>query len=270
MELLTVNKEKCLRCGLCVQACPACILNLGAEGPECHFDRGCMGCGHCVAVCPVGALDNKYTPLEKMQPLSQSQMLTSEAAYHFLRSRRSVRCFKPQPPDDETLLRLLDICRYAPTASNSQGMYYIVIRDPEEIRGITETVVEWMEQEVAAGTPNKRYFSVVLRAYRERGQDIIARHAPCLIFALAKRLNISGESNAEQCFAYAMLYAPTLGLGTTYAGFLSACALSGYEPLIQRLRIPPKHKVVGALMAGYPKIRFRRMPERQHLKAELR
>ena len=67
-----------------------------------------------------------------------------------------------------------------------------------------------MEEEIAAGTENKRYFTTVLRAYRERGQDIIARHAPCLIFALARRLNITGVSNAEQSWAYAELFAPII------------------------------------------------------------
>ena len=55
-----------------------------------------------------------------------------------------------------------------------------------------------------------------MRAYRERGQDIIARNAPMLIFALARRLNTTGVSNAEQSWAYAELYAPTIGMGTDY------------------------------------------------------
>ena len=110
----------------------------------------------------------------------------------------------------------------------------------------------------------------VLRAYRERGQDIIARHAPCLIFALARRLNITGVSNAEQSWAYAELFAPTIGLGTTIAGFIQSCGIAGYKPLLDLIEIPPKHKVVGTLMVGYPKYKYQRMPERQHLKVEFR
>ena len=48
MDLLTVNQEKCLRCGICVECCPSCILSMGENGPECNFDRGCMSCGQCV------------------------------------------------------------------------------------------------------------------------------------------------------------------------------------------------------------------------------
>ena len=197
-------------------------------------------------------------------------VLDSATAYEFLRMRRSVRNFKPQPPTDEEITRLLDIARYAPTAGNSQGMYYIVIRDAEKIKAIADAVADWMEAEVEAGTENKRYFMTVLRAYRERGQDIIARHAPCLIFALARRLNITGVSNAEQSWAYAELFAPTIGLGTTIAGFIQSCGIAGYQPLLDLIEVPPKHKVVGTLMVGYPKYKYQRMPERQHLKVEFR
>lgn len=269
MDLLNVDHDKCLRCGICVECCPACILTLGENGPECNFDRGCMSCGQCVAICPAGALDNKYAPRDKQRPVTKP-VLDPETAYEFLRMRRSVRNFRPQVPDDAVLTRLLDICRYAPTAGNSQGMYYIVIRDPEKIKAIAEAVACWMEEEVEAGTENKRYFMTVLRAYRERGQDIIARHAPCLIFALARRLNITGVSNAEQSWAYAELFAPTIGLGTTIAGFIQSCGIAGYQPLLDLLDIPPKHKVVGALMVGYPKYKYHRMPERQHLKVDFR
>lgn len=269
MDLLTVDHSKCLHCGICVECCPSCILTLGEDGPECHFDRGCMSCGQCVAICPVGALDNKYAPLDKQRPVT-APMLSPEAAYEFMRMRRSVRNFKEAVPTEEEITRMLDMARYAPTAGNSQGMYYIVIRDKEKIRAIAECVAQWMESEVEAGTENKRYFMTVLRAYRERGQDIIARNAPCLVFALARRLNITGISNAEQSWAYAELFAPTIGLGTTIAGFIQSCGIAGYEPLLELVQIPPKHRIVGTLMVGYPKYKYKRMPERQHLKVEFR
>ena len=269
MDLLKVDHSKCLKCGICVDCCPSCILVMGENGPECNFDRGCMSCGHCVAICPVGALDNKYTPLEKQHPVTMP-VLDPQAAYEFLRMRRSIRNFKSDIPKEEDIIHMLDAARYAPTAGNSQGMYYLVIRDADQIKAIADATADWMEEEIAAGTENKRYFTTVLRAYRERGQDIIARHAPCLIFALARRLNITGVSNAEQSWAYAELFAPTIGLGTTIAGFIQSCGIAGYKPLLDLLDVPPKHKVVGTLMVGYPKYKYQRMPERQHLKVEFR
>ena len=100
MDLLKVDYDKCIKCGICVEACPSCILSMGELGPECNFDRGCMSCGHCVAICPTAAMDNKYVPLEEQLPLPMP-VLDAETAYNFLRMRRSVRMFKP-----ELLLRL--------------------------------------------------------------------------------------------------------------------------------------------------------------------
>ncbi len=191
MDLLKVDKEKCLKCGICVECCPACILTMGAEGPECNFDRGCMSCGHCVAICPVGALNNKYTPLERQRPITKP-MLDDDTAYEFMRMRRSVRNFKPAIPTEDELSKLLNITRYAPTATNSQGMYYIVIRDAEKIHAIADAVADWMESRIAESSESKRYFTTILRAYRERGQDIIARKAPGLVFATPRRINNMG------------------------------------------------------------------------------
>ena len=269
MDLLQIDKSKCVKCGICVACCPSCILTMGPEGPECNFDRGCMSCGHCVAICPTGALDNKYTPLAEQLPIT-APVLPAETAYDFLRMRRSIRNFKKAVPKQEEITRLLDICRYAPTAGNSQGLSYIVISDKQVIQEIAEAVATWMEEEIAAGSENKRYYRTVLQAYRERQQDIIARHAPLLIFACVRRLNTTGVSNAEQAWAYAELFAPTIGLGTTIAGFIQTCAIAGYHPLLDLVGVPPKHKLVGCLMVGYPQYKYYRLPERQPLKVEFR
>ncbi len=269
MALLTIAKEKCLRCGLCVKACPSCILQMTAEGPECINEHGCILCSHCAAVCPVGAIEHRLLPLQELQPAPEPPF-TPEQALAFLQSRRSVRIYRPQPPSEEVVRKLLEACRYAPTAGNSQGLSYIVLRDREEIKAVCDLVADYMEEEVAQDGPRKRYFTSVLEAYRGRGQDVIGRQAPCLIIAVAKRLNLAGESNAEQCFAYAMLYGPSLGLGTCYGGFISLALLSGYQPLLERLRLSPKQRGVGALLVGYSACKYRRLPLRQPVKAEFR
>ena len=153
LDLLKVDRNKCVKCGLCVADCPACILEMGINGPECNVDRGCMSCGHCVAICPTGAMDNKYTPREAMSSAPAS-VISEQQAYDFLRSRRSVRLFKPQPPAKEDVLKLLNICRYAPTAGNSQSMYFTVISNPDTIAKIRQATADWMAEEVEKGTEN--------------------------------------------------------------------------------------------------------------------
>lgn len=269
LNLITVDKSKCLKCGLCVADCPSCILDMGPDGPECNVDRGCMSCGHCVAICPVGAMENKYTPREEMVPVPKKKW-TEQEVYDFLRSRRSMRQFRKEAPRDEDILKLLNVCRYAPTAGNSQGMYFTVIRNPGTIEAIRNATADWMQAEVDAGTANKRYFKAVLHTYHEKHADIITRNAPALVFLSARRLNITGVSNSEQTVAYAELFAPAIGLGTTIAGFVQACGIAGYQPLLDLVVVPPKQKLVGCMMVGYPRVKYELMPERQHLKYEFK
>ena len=267
MDLITVDRDKCLRCGICVETCPAYILDMTPEGPHCHLDRGCMSCGHCVAVCPVGALSNKHCSLEEQKPIT-GKVLDAETVYEFLRARRSIRTFKPQAPSEEEILKLLEVCRYVPSATNSQCIYYTVVRDKEKIHAVAEATIQWMETQIEANAPHKRYFKIAVDAYKQGGKDIICRNAPAMVFMYTKRLNTNGLFTSNFVSAYAQLYAPSLGLGTCITGYVQAALVDGYQPLLDLLQLPPKHKYVGAFILGYPKYKFRRMPERQHLKVD--
>jgi len=48
----------------------------------------------------------------------------------FLKSRRSIRRFKKDPPPLEMILKAIDVARYAPSARNSQPWRFIVVNDP--------------------------------------------------------------------------------------------------------------------------------------------
>ena len=48
-----------------------------------------------------------------------------------METQRAIRRLKPDPVDDEVVLRLLDLALRAPTASNAQGWEFIVVRDPK-------------------------------------------------------------------------------------------------------------------------------------------
>ena len=34
MELIKVDYDKCIKCGICVDICPSCILEMGEAGPR--------------------------------------------------------------------------------------------------------------------------------------------------------------------------------------------------------------------------------------------
>jgi nitroreductase len=47
-----------------------------------------------------------------------------------MRTNGAVRAFRPDPVDDDTIVRVLDSARFAPSGGNKQGWHVIVLKDP--------------------------------------------------------------------------------------------------------------------------------------------
>jgi len=260
MEFIQIDQGKCTHCGICVRECPG-VLTLGDAGPQLNPDYTCIACGHCVAVCPNAAIDNVLTPLKCQEPLAEK--LTSEAAAQFLRSRRSVRGYKTKTVAREKLQQLVDMARFAPTAGNRQGLSFIVVEDPTVLKRATELTVAWMEAQPSRQT--KWDFNKQIRLYREQGLDSVLRGAPHLVLATAAKGFVRARENTIFSLAYLELYAPTLGLGSCWAGLLEMCLFDGYEPLLELFGVEADREITGAVMVGYPQYRYQRLVDRNPL-----
>ncbi len=261
MDLIAVNQNKCTQCGICADVCPPRILRIEKNGPTVTNSESCLGCGHCVAICPHTAIDNVKAPLSKQIACPKFPVIDSDCAYQFIRSRRSIRCYKNEKVPRDLLLQLVDIARFAPTASNKQGISYVIVDDTKIMEKTTQTVIAWMEK-------NQSYwwsFPIHIRSYKKYGIDGIFHSAPNLIIALAPKDFKNGRENTILSFSYLELFANTLGLGSAWAGLFEMCAFSNYRPLLDLLNIPESKSITGAVMIGYPKYRFKRLVDRNPL-----
>lgn len=261
MALIYVDQQKCTMCGICADICPPRIIRMTKNGPSLSNPESCLACGHCVAICPHTAIDNGKAPLSNQVPLTEFPVIDSDSAYRFIRSRRSSRCYKNQKIPRDLLLRLMDITRFAPTASNKQGISYIIIDDTEILQKTTQLVIEWMEENQSHWWS----FPIHIRAYKEHGIDGIFHSAPTLIIAAAPKDFKNGRENTILSFSYLELFANTLGLGSAWAGLFEMCAFSNYAPLLELLKIPDNKSITGAVMAGYPRYSFQRLVDRNPL-----
>ena len=264
MELLKINQAKCSQCGICTKVCPVGILDMGEKGPEAIQPQACIACGHCVAACPHGALDNIKTPFANQTSLQHSPVLTADTAEQFLRSRRSIRCYRKDGVPREKLLKLIDIARFAPTASNQQGLSYTIVENKEILEKATAITIAFMEQPDMISSHWS--FPYHIRAYREKGIDKILRDAPHLILATAPKEFSRGRENTLFSLAYLELYAPTLGLGSCWAGLLEMCLFAKHEPLLELFSIPEGQVITGAVMVGYPLYSYKRLVDRNPLR----
>ncbi|MDR3597674.1 nitroreductase family protein [Clostridium sp.] len=263
MSLINVNEEKCIKCGLCVEECPLGVLKLESTGPKEVNPNACFACGHCVAICPKEAIDNNKSPLAMQSEIGEVKKLNAEEAKNFIRARRSIRSYKNTPVEREKLMELVDVAHLAPTASNSQGISYLIIDDKKAIQLAVEECINWFENDPTWSN----MLAVMIKGYKENKVDTILRDAPSIILTLADDDFYNGRENSMISLSYLELYAPSLGLGSCWAGIFEICARSENSPINNIFNIPEKKKITGAVMVGYPKYSYKRFTDRQPLSA---
>ncbi len=266
MSILTVDDAKCNRCGICVLECPSRIIEQADPKAlpilvEDQVER-CITCGHCVSVCPFAAIALKTMKPEDCAPVNKELLPTAEQLEHFLKSRRSIRVYKDEPVAGEILAKLIDIARYAPSGHNAQPLHWLVIEDRREVRRLAALVIEWMNLLIRKSPKviELFHFDLFVNAW-ERGEDRVLRGAPHVIVAHASKDAPMAQESCPIALTYLDLAAYSLGLGACWAGYLMAAATSS-PAMITALRLPGGHRCFGAMMVGYPRHKFRRIPLR--------
>jgi nitroreductase/NAD-dependent dihydropyrimidine dehydrogenase PreA subunit len=260
MSIINVNEEKCIKCELCIKECPSHFLKMGENGPAEVEESKCIACGHCVAICPTTAIDNSKTPLVNQVDLKDYSKLDGDQAELFLRSRRSIRSYKDKSVSREELTKLVDIARFAPTGSNMQGISFVVVEDKELVDKAIKLTIELIEN-----SPLKDNLKMLISSYKEHGVDLIFRGAPNLILAIADKDFSRGRENAISALTYLELYAPSIGLGSCWAGFFEMFAIIKNSPMLELFNIPEDKKITGSVMVGYPKYSYKRLVDRDPL-----
>lgn len=267
--MIKINVEKCKKDGICVKECPLSLIKQTEKKaiPK-MVSAGksvCLLCGHCVAVCPHGALSHEATPLDQCLPIDQDLVINQEQAVQFLRSRRSVRVYKDKAVENETIEKLIDHARYAPTGSNSQLVEWRVFTSDKDLKTISKMTVDWLRE--AIKSPPKEgimpYIPLIVKAW-DGGYDRILRDAPALIIASAPGDYRNGLVDLSIALSYLELVAVPMGLGTCWAGICKQ-ALNNYKPLQEFVGLADD-AFQYPMMVGYPKFKYHRLPERKPAK----
>lgn len=101
---------------------------------------------------------------------------------------------------------------------------------------------------------------VVVRMF-EAGKADILRDAPILVVAHGRADNGMAASTCTIALAYVELSATGLGLGTCWAGYFHATA--DFPATADARALPDGHQCFGAMMVGYPKFSYKRLPTRK-------
>lgn len=255
--------SNCISCGRCVKDCPAAIIGMENKKPI-LIGNTCIKCGHCEAICPQHALVNDGLNHDNILEISNHPVLESESAELFLRSRRSIRCFKHDIVTEEESKRLIDIGRYAQTGSNSQGVSYLVVSSKEKMEALRQLTLDYFKSQ------EEPIFQMMYKNFIGADRDILFRGAPMCIMALTEKNNPYTVRNAQFALTYIELLAPSLKLGTCWAGYLERFLQANTDELHELLDIPEELIVSGALLYGYPQYDYHRVTDRNELQLDFR
>lgn len=266
MALITIDREKCVKCGACAEVCPARLILKKGDRPPREVpwaEKVCINCGHCVAVCPAGALTTSTMAVEKCPPLDDGLSVSRDQARQFLMSRRSIRAYLDKDVSRQTIESLMETVRYAPSGHNRQPVQWIVILDRSEVETLRASVLRWMDHEVQEKTrmaEGLRFADLLTRA--GSGDDIIFRGAPHLVVAHAPKDDRMAHRDSTIALTWLELAARSEGLGACWAGYFDL-ALAHSPAVREALHLPTDHVAHGSMMLGYPKYRYFRIPLRR-------
>ena len=254
--MIKFDESACTRCGACAAECPLGLIDVADDATgrlPADRKRMCIRCGHCLAVCPAGAVSVRRTVAGDCDPAQDAVAVPPAAVAGLFRSRRSIRAFRDEPVPRDTIERLLDLTRWSPTAVNCQSVRWLVIDGFDPVRRLATLTADWMRA-------INRY-PPMIEAW-ERGQDMILRSAPHL--AVAHDATDDGTDCVIAVTALELI-ASALGVGACWAGLFMGAARD-VPAIAEILALPAGHTVHAALMLGYPKYAYHRIPPRRPLK----
>jgi len=300
MGVMTVDKEICTGCGLCIENCPFKAWEMGEdEFPRLKDEYECFSCYNCMVACPVEAIsivepyhvDDGYwetdsAPLEARMPMeprnAEGEPDQWNAIEKAVLERRSVRNFKDEPVPEPLIRRVLEAGRFAPSAGNCQPWKFIVITNKELIRQMDEMVwagtnglytmyksdetVKNLAPMVEEGTTGGLFDPRLALG----GMGAIARkelpaslNAPCVILMAGDERAISGpELNIGIAGQNMNLVANSLGIKACWVGFLAGAANN--PEVADKIGLKPPWRVITTLVLGWPKFKQEGMVPREY------
>ncbi len=154
-----------------------------------------------------------------------------------IKTRRSIRRYKPDPVREEDLQVILEAARWAPSWRNTQCWRFIVVRDPEVKAKLADTLNIWPDNRAI---PAIRSAPVVIAACAELGKSGYHEGKPAtdkgdwFMFDVALAMQ------------NLVLAAYSLGLGTVHVGFFDA------RKAAEILQLPEGIVIVEMIPLGYP------------------
>lgn len=172
-------------------------------------------------------------------------------AIECMKTRRSIRKYKPDPVPRELLEEVLDSALAAPSGTNLQPWHFVVLQSPEAVARFRELTAE---------IPAK-FHPVLAQRFPNHPKTVQATEgflatlggAPVCILAFLEKTDYPDRDSVLQSVSAAienlLLAAWAKGLGTCW---MSVAQRMGLGPVLQKEFAPEKGEFIAAVTLGYP------------------
>lgn len=254
---LKIDEEKCIHCGMCVKDCTIKCLELNEGTPQFKKDTegSCIKCQHCLAVCPTGALSIWGRVANGEYDVSNAN---PDELLNLIKSRRSIRYYKPENLDAERMNKLKDMLKWTPTGCNFHKLHFSFVDDIEVMDDIRNKINTRVVKLLKNKFVNKSLAKMA--SYRDaiiQGEDVIFRGSPHMVI-------VSTPINAPCVgvdpiivLSYFELYAQSLGVGTLWCGFADMC-FKVLPDMCDYIGVPDGYKVSYVMLFGKPDVNYAR------------
>ncbi|MHA1473934.1 MAG: nitroreductase family protein [Promethearchaeota archaeon] len=289
MKIIEIDHEKCINCLECIAECPQQLFFEEKSDSEKNVSFAdsyscCIKCGHCLAICPTDAII--YQSAEKVIKISKNSMDFNTLAPQLkilMQSKRSTRRYRSEPVSESEIKEVLDVMKYAPSASNARAWKFLVITDQKKIKTLSQKIVNAISltRKLVTNFFVKNFFiwGQLRKTIKEpsftismdriignslAGKDPIFYNAPCVIFLYSPNYGNLAGSDGGIIMTYGMLAAETLGLGSCWIGFAQE-TLQRLKSLSKFVGIPRGYTVWGCFTLGKPVPKFKSIPPKTDL-----
>lgn len=264
MPRFFTNLSECIRCGVCVKACPKGLIYQNEENIPQMTDGAesrCNNCGQCVAYCPTEASMQTYSERAHLEAALQYKSERSETILKFLKSRRSNRNYLPVPLTRQELLKILETANFAPSGGNNRTLRWILIEDQQKMNEMRKLIAQWFDTTCREHPVySKRYAIDSILSRIQKGQDVIFRGAPHVVYCVGPEKATWGPVDTGIALTYFNLACEAMNIGCCFAGYATKSAET--QNIRDFLGIGSEEKVWCALCFGRKSLVPYRIPNR--------